>query len=365
MEQDDLKKIEIKEHILVHCSDKAKNEKGIIEIPEDVTYIAQNAFRDIYDDLTLSIHSYSIVPSLLRSLVGRKFGKVKIYDPYFYRTISIVSLAMLFEIYPTAFEASQDGICLFDNIVDSNNNLVFRLLDDQQNIALALAGSSDVEEIPYSVSVEGTTYSVDAFVKLNPIFGRHSFTDDSSSIVIPSISTVIFDGGCRLTNLTFTGPLPKNIYLGKDIKVNDLYINEPKNDVMRHPAYASLRSAVEGSVFYAAPSLCDEESINPGYIRLTERPILKHKYTEEEDKIIEINTFFIASLEPYKIDCYSPVVGTHLRLAIDDKFDRKYDYLVYEPIDVVRTKIRESLDRIDVRYLSFQVDSWNKYKEGE
>ena len=407
MEQDGFK-IEIREngeHILVHCSDKAKNKRGIIEIREDVTNIARNAFHDIYDTFTLSIPSYSLVPALLNSLNGWKGcypnSRVKIYDPILHGTISKDSLAMLYKIYPTAFEVSQDGKCFFDKcLLLYDNHTLIRWLDEKRIIVLACP--SDREEIPYSVSlkveeipdidslkmgsitcyyrnqdsitnswpgglgegwndVKEATYSVDAFVRLDPYYSFYS--DDPSSNVVPSISTIIIDGGRRLDKLTFTGPLPKHIYLGKDIKVNNLYINEPKNDVMRHPAYASLRSAVEGSVFYAAPSLCDEESINPGYIRLTESHRLK--YRDEEDKIIEINTFFIASVEPYEIDCYSPVVGTLLSLAIDDKSERKYEYLVYEPMDVVQKKIRESLARIDDKYLAFQVASWNKYKEGK
>ena len=390
MEQDGFKTVikENGEHILVDCTKEAINGwDNIIEVPKDVTSINPSAFSVFYSPLKIRINSYSLIPDLIASRISRN---AKIYD-YNYSNfcwVSLETLAKLYELYPASFEANQDGKCLFDN----NNTVSFkdedysivRLIDDQRNTVVVLAQSRALEEIPYSVTfkqdsfisdfhsrdsieyshwgrwngVEGTTYAVDAFV------GLDSNVSSSSSIVIPSsISTVIIDGGRRLGKLTFTGPLPNHIYLGKDIKVNDLYINEPKNDVMRHPAYASLKSAVEGSVFYAAPSLCDEESINPGYIRLTESHRLK--YRDEEDKIIEINTFFIASVEAYEIDCYSPVVGTLLSLAIDDKSERKYEYLVYEPMDVVQKKIRESLDRIDVRYLAFQVDSWNKYKEGE
>lgn len=71
-----------------------------------------------------------------------------------------------------------------------------------------------------------------------------------------------------------------------------------------------------------------------------------------EDHIVEINTFCIASIEPYPIESYTPIEDTLLKNSVEMKADRRYESLAYEPIDVVRKKIRESLDRIDVRYLA-------------
>ena len=397
MEQDGFK-IEINEnneHILVECTKEAKNGWGIIEIPKDVTGIYKSAFSDLYGPLQICINSYSLVPDLIKSGIS---GNSKIYDYNYsrYSWVSLEVLEKLYEIYPAAFEAKKDGKCLFDNnsIVsyeDSHCMAIVRLIDDQRNTVIVLAEPGAFEEIPYSVtfkqgsfisdfhnqdSIEytplgrwngevGTKYAVDAFVRLDSSYGS------SCSIVIPSsISTVIIDGSRQLNTVTFTGSLPEHLYLDDEFKAEKIYINEPRNEVMKHPSFESLESAVErkssyddGVIIYAAPQLCNDDSLNPGYIVLTEPYYWNRKHGE--DHIVEINTFFIASIEPYPIECYTPVEGTLLKLSIEMKADRRYDYLVYEPIDVVRKKIRESLDRIDVRYLAFQVDSWNKYKEGK
>ncbi|MBP5675762.1 MAG: hypothetical protein J6W94_01965, partial [Bacteroidales bacterium] len=347
MEQDGFK-IEIKEngeHILVNCTSEAKDDRGIIVIPKDVTGIRPRAFNECYGYLKISIYSYSLVPDLIKCNIGKY---TSIYD-YDYSDescwITLESLTRLYELYPKAFEAKEDGKCLFDNhsIVaweKFKSLAIARLLDDQSNKVVVLAHSDALEVIPDSVSNK----PVEAFVRLDS-----SYESSTSSIVIPSsISTVIIDGSRKLDKITFTGSLPEHIFLHNDFKADKIYINEPRNEAIKHPAFESIENAVkresrydDGVIIYAAPELCNEDSLNPGYIVLTE-PYNWSRW-HDEDQIVEINTFFIASIEPHSIECYTPVEGTLLKLSIEMKADRRYEYLVYEPIDVVRKKIRESL----------------------
>lgn len=161
---------------------------------------------------------------------------------------------------------------------------------------------------------------------------------------------LIKNASLKAEQIVFNGDLPdfkldnnSADFNRDDFIKEEIRINTPKKEVAL-PTF--LAKAIERpmdsrrgprKVIYSAPKLCEEESINPGYIRVTEIT---------EDNIVEINTRYIFSVEPLDIDRFEPVVGARIYLGADaDNYRRYYD--VYEPQDMVVSKIREAVKKID------------------
>ena len=326
-------------------------------------------------------------------------------------------LKELLKIYPDAFKAQSDGLCAFDeyiNFYDYNNGIdSLRLIDKESGHAILFCNET-IKSIPVSFlcrsldctdrwssfnlnvrTIHENEESPEDFKtadkRYGSDFGEKTITiihaiiahntnissDYTPCIYVPKQLSRLWIIGERksynhylslIRELSINGNLP-DIKIWGETKIERLAINALKKDVILSPCIKSaLEDAVsstharnhDGEVIYAAPETCREESIVPGHIKVTSFD----KYSKE-DQVIEINSFFIGSIESREIDCYEPVKGSLIKLVIENRIDRRYEYLVYESKEEVERKIAESLSKLDQTQLLFQVDSWNKYKESQ
>lgn len=114
-------------------------------------------------------------------------------------------------------------------------------------------------------------------------------------------------------------------------------------------------------MIYAIPALCEEDSKIPGYIKAT---------LVNNDELIDINTKYILSVEPYelkdKYEKYQPHTGTLMTCA-SNGIERRCQILVYEPHEMVVHKIAKSLTMLSqqvggIAGLLNQIDTLFKHK---
>ncbi len=148
-----------------------------------------------------------------------------------------------------------------------------------------------------------------------------------------------------IEKLEFEGDIPQIDYYTQ-YKITELHTNIPRSIV--RTKYPKIFNAIEdmSKSRFGIPENCTEESINPGYIRVTRA--IAFDNTRQDDEIIEINTKYIVAVEPYyDIDSYRSdnhngsriicAAGTHENI---------YKAIVYESEDIVKEKIRESLNKL-------------------
>lgn len=150
--------------------------------------------------------------------------------------------------------------------------------------------------------------------------------------------------GWSLEVLDFQGEIPEtnNAFVNSWIDV--LRVNQSRkacsipDDIVS--AFHIDESWHKWSIVYAAPESFEGASPVPGYIRITKT---------DNDELIDINTKYIVSVEPLKLDRYKPHIGSVIKCAVKAN-ERGYEYKVYEPCDKVLGKMDTSL-----RMLSKQV----------
>lgn len=123
-------------------------------------------------------------------------------------------------------------------------------------------------------------------------------------------------------------------------KIKKLRINTPrKQTIIPEDIGSALDNTKFSTVVYAVPELCNEESQVSGYIRCT---------LARNDELVDINTKYILSVEPVELDCYHPHIGSRISCAVCGN-ETHYDYIVYEPCDMVLKKIEHSLCQLSKR----------------
>lgn len=143
-----------------------------------------------------------------------------------------------------------------------------------------------------------------------------------------------------LSVLDFMGSIPETNNVFEGISIGTLRVNTSrKNTIIPKDIISALHLddyKNRGNIIYAAPELCEELSIVPGYIKVTK---------ESNDEFVDINTKYIVSVEPYEIERYHSVTGSLITYAADG-MERSHQIVVYEPCDMVLQKIEDSLEAL-------------------
>ena len=152
----------------------------------------------------------------------------------------------------------------------------------------------------------------------------------------PNVSISVLDIPCKM-------PETDGLVFAK-CYISELRINTPrKQTIIPNDIKSALnnrpRNGMFGTVVYAVPELCEEESPVSGYIRAT---------LARNDELVDINTKYILSVEPFELDCYHPHIGSRISCAVCGN-ETHYDYIVYEPCDMVLKKIEHSLCQLSKR----------------
>ena len=121
--------------------------------------------------------------------------------------------------------------------------------------------------------------------------------------------------------------------------------------IMLEDAIDTGRNKYNGKVIFAAPALCEEDSSVPGFIRVTARLRdyrLKDQIScEDKDLIVSLNTRYIGSVEPFDIETYTPCVGSLVHI-VTTGVETHYTYVVYEPVETIMEKIRQTREHLDL-----------------
>ena len=133
---------------------------------------------------------------------------------------------------------------------------------------------------------------------------------------------------------------PKHVYLdvvpGK-VKVN-AKINEVRSQALKD-LYKDYRYGYERVVFNL-PDLCDEKSVNAGYIRVTAAAVGR---CDGFDRVVEINADHVVLMGPETIVFRDkPVTGTLIHLAWNGNEQSFLTVLAYEPMDMIAEKINKA-----------------------
>ena len=185
------------------------------------------------------------------------------------------------------------------------------------------------------------------------------------SIIVPSsISALFFSEDNSIKELIFEGNLPHIGDSGRP-KIESLRINAPINDVILplklkdsliDAVYdESTRRYLDGSIVYAAPGFCNEESIVPGFIKATAR--VNERFIDrfyKEDRVVEINSRYIAAVEPLKLNTFTPSIGSIIHI-VTQGIEKHFDYIVYEPQELILEKILSTRKRMDAEMLYQQI----------
>lgn len=129
-------------------------------------------------------------------------------------------------------------------------------------------------------------------------------------------------------------------------------INTPRNELRYNDKLIELLGwggrplRNGGKLILAAPQLCEEESTIPGYIRVTRvYEETSRAFDETCDKEIDINTKYIAFIEPTVIERFEPCNGTIIHVATNS-IEHYVSVTVYEDVAMVAEKIKTSLSRL-------------------
>ena len=141
----------------------------------------------------------------------------------------------------------------------------------------------------------------------------------------------------NLSVLDFMGNIPETNGIFSDSSIENLRVNTSrKKTTIPDDILAALHlddSRRRGNVTFAAPELCEEPSKVAGYIRAT---------LAKNDEIVDINTKYIVSVEPYKLESYTPLTGSLITCAPCNR-ETSYQIVVYEPCEMILQKVEESL----------------------
>lgn len=140
--------------------------------------------------------------------------------------------------------------------------------------------------------------------------------------------------GNKIKVLDFGGEIPDTNNTFEGCVINELRVNVlRKNAIIPNDIVEAVDNCRNGRIIYAAPDLCDKQSEIPGYITVT---------SAKTDKLVDINTYYIVSIEPYEIERYHPLTGSLITCAASN-VECKFQILAYEPREMVIHKIAESL----------------------
>lgn len=351
------------------------------------------------DNEIIDVRLYSDLNCLKEQSIGPEVKIRRNEDAWCYGILSV-----LYDKYPEAFIASSNDKSLFDKGLyvktkNTDNWITIYFLPNNQ---VCIRSDFSTRKIPTSVSIEsckswaadrddvftiegrliyedGTSDEFEQRIchfKLNKesytvnCFGYIGFCTGKDphflKLLVPKSIDLFFIDQQRerekviFDELSFSGNLPEVHFMG-DVKTAVVKINAPKNIVVIPESIKdALTDAVDdkydGEIIYAAPSLCREESIVPGYIKATAWKMNNH---QRNDEIVEINSRFIVSVEPEKIECYNPTTGSVIHCA-SNGIEMHQSIHVYEPVDMIMDKINKSVSRIDANTLLQEIETYCK-----
>lgn len=260
--------------------------------------------------------------------------------------------------FPNAFSETGQGKCFFDNVWN-DECFEYRSLDKDSVMSIGIWGRKEL--IVPEICKQGEDPKEKKIIAC-------CFKCAPKRIYFPK--TVQYVAFCyergekkQFELFDFAGKLPSFSEHNSGIdgaKLELLRINAPVAEtdvptllkIMLEDAIDTGRNKYNGKVIFAAPALCEEDSSVPGFIRVTAR--LRDNYRlkdqisgKDKDIIISLNTRYIGSVEPFDIETYTPCVGSLVHI-VTTGVEKHYTYVVYEPVETIMEKIRQTREHLDL-----------------
>ncbi len=329
--------------ILTYCLEEAEGE---IVIPEGVTEIGECAFNSgcairsviIPDSVkVIGRWAFAFCRELQEVVIGNSVTKIG--EKAFWECTNLKGV-----IIPESVTSIGNNAFCYSEYYGGNSDSYKGILD-----YVLIGGSvADIGENAFGLFKPYAHYDkLEPWVKIENIpSGYYALycQNDVDFMQIPSYIKKIVtfrEFYINISVLDFAGEISETY--GKGFlycKIKKLRINTPrKQTIIPEDIGSALDNTKFSTVVYAVPELCNEESQVSGYIRCT---------LARNDELVDINTKYILSVEPVELDCYHPHIGSRISCAVCGN-ETHYDYIVYEPCDMVLKKIEHSLCQLSKR----------------
>ena len=241
-------------------------------------------------------------------------------------------------VWPSAFEGKDP---LFDDIgYLSEGGELRRISNDSVYAAYSASNVLQSHEISHMISADSDMVPLDQckVVAMEILPKKYEDKFDTEIVTVPESVEVLIVRR-ELKELIILGN-PKHVYLDAvpdKIKVN-AKITEVSSKALKD--LYSEYGCGHKRVLFNLPDLCEEKSVNAGYIRVTAAEVGRY---EGYDRVVEINADHVVLMGPETIFYRDrPVTGTRIHLAWNGNEQSFLTVLAYEPMDMIAEKINKA-----------------------
>lgn len=340
-------------HTLVNVDFKASKN---LCIPESVSRIEYNALNaGSFVTITFPKNFTSTLPFYISFSTGYSWSPALVYTRHplnieydkeksdhfkngYYTDLRYDTFRRLCSVWPSAFE----GECPFFEDLGylSEGGELRRISNDSVYAAYSATNVLQSHEISYPSSKVSGKVPLDEckVVAMEILPKKYEDKFGTDIITVPESVEVLFVRR-ELKELIILGN-PKHVYL--DVVPGKIKVNAKITEV-RSKALKDLYGECgcgHMRVVFNLPDLCEEESINAGYMRVTAAEIGRR---EGCDRVVEINADHIVLMTPEEVFYRDrPVTGTRIHLAWNGNEQSFLTVLAYEPIDMIAEKINKA-----------------------
>ena len=254
----------------------------------------------------------------------------------YYSDLLYTTFRRLCSVWPSAFEGENSP---FDDIADLNEGgELRRISNDSVYAAYSASNALQSNEIINLVSRKSDELPLDEckLVAMEILPKKYNEHFESNIIRVPESVEVLIVRR-QIKELIILGN-PKHVYL--DEVPDKIKVNAKITEVRSQTLKEAYREYGYERVVFNLPDLCNEESVNTGFIRVTAAEVGRY---DGRDRVVEINTDHIVLMSPEAILYRDrPVNGTRVHLAWNGNEQSFLSVLAYEPMDMIAEKLNKA-----------------------
>lgn len=254
----------------------------------------------------------------------------------YYSDLLYTTFRRLCSVWPSAFEGENSP---FDDIADLNEGgELRRISNDSVYAAYSASNALQSNEIINLVSRKSDELPLGKckLVAMEILPKKYNEHFESNIITVPESVEVLIVRR-QIKELIILGN-PKHVYL--DEVPDKIKVNAKITEVRSQTLKEAYREYGYERVVFNLPDLCNEESVNTGFVRVTAAEVGRY---EGRDRVVEINTDHIVLMSPEAIFYRDrPVNGTRVHLAWNGNEQSFLSVLAYEPMDIIAEKLNKA-----------------------
>ena len=329
-----------------------------LHIPECVSRIECNALEGVgFKSLTfpknfastspiyISLHqsSYSWSSDYVYTVFTRHPLNIEFYQEksgnlkngYYYELL-YTTFRRLCSVWPSAFEGENSP---FDDMVFlREGGHLRRISNDSVYAAYSASNALQLHDVTLPIPSKSDEVPLEeckvVAMEILPKNNRDKFV--TNIITVPESVEVLIVRR-KIKELIILGN-PKYVYL--DEVPDKVKVNAKITEVRSQTLKEAYREYGYKRVVFNLPDLCNEESVNTGFIRVTAAEVGRY---DGRDRVVEINTDHIVLMSPETIFHRDrPVGGTRVYLAWNGNEQSFLSVLAYEPMDMIAEKLNKA-----------------------